>query len=138
MKNRFSKKQTSESSADVDLTPMLDVVFIMLIFFIVTASFLRETTLPLNQPDEGENKKKSEDRNFVVNIDNVGEVMVDGRRVDIRSVRALAAQYLAENPEGTAIIRAHEYATTEQYVAVADQIQQSSRRRFLLVTYAGE
>ncbi len=138
MRNRFSKKQIQDDKADVDLTPMLDVVFIMLIFFIVTASFIREATLPLNQPDEGKNNKPVDDKSFVVNIDSVGEVTVDGRRVDVRSVRALAAQYLAENTQGSAIIRAHEHATTEQYVAVADQIQKSSRRRFLLVTYSDE
>lgn len=135
MRKRKNKNNTDDK-AEIDLTPMLDVVFIMLIFFIVTASFLNESTIPLNQPDTKPNIKPLESSSLVINIDATDKVEIENRRVDIRSIRALVSQFLAENPGASTLIRAHEQASTEKYVAVANQIRQVSGSQYLLVTYS--
>lgn len=82
---------------------MLDVVFIMLIFFIVTASFVKESTLNVNVPENANAPPpppSEENKTILVQVDAQNEVFIDGRRVDIRSVRSLIAQKAAANPGG--------------------------------------
>ncbi len=134
MRKRKNKNNVDDK-AEIDLTPMLDVVFIMLIFFIVTASFLNESTIPLNQPDVSPHSITDKPSSLVINIDATDQVKIENRRVDIRSIRALVSQFLAENPGASTLIRAHEQASTEKYVAVANQIRQVSGSQYLLVTY---
>lgn len=133
---RLARASCGDEKANVDLTPMLDVVFIMLIFFIITASFLKESSLPIDQPDPSDKKTDGISQNLVINIDGRGEIEVENRRVDIRSVRSLVSRYMAENPSGAIIIRAHEWAATEKYVNVADQIQRVTKGNYVLVTYS--
>ena len=90
--------------AEVDLTPMLDVVFIMLIFFIVTASFVKEVGLDLNKPEGGANKTVAENENIFIEITNDGVIKVDRRAVDIRAVRPNIERLHAERPNGAVVI----------------------------------
>ena len=71
----------------IDLTPMLDVVFIMLIFFIVTTTFIREAGIEINRPN-AQTAQKQERVNILVAIAPNGEIWIDGQRVDIRGLRA--------------------------------------------------
>ncbi len=130
MSRRKKHKQDSEEKADIDLTPMLDVVFIMLIFFIVTASFVKEQTINVNVPDDDQvNQPPPPDSTSILIVVNAAdEVEIDGRRVDIRSVRALIAQKHAESPEAGVVVRAHEDSTAETYVAIADAAQEAMGR----------
>lgn len=135
MRKKTLSSNFDDDKAEVDLTPMLDVVFIMLIFFIVTASFLKESTIPVNQPDGKSDPLTVTPSSLVINIDAVGQVEIENRRVDVRSIRALVSQFVAENPDASTLIRAHEQASAEKYVAVVDQIQQVPGSRFVLMTY---
>ena len=120
---RKRKQQDEGDKAEIDLTPMLDVVFIMLIFFIVTASFVKERTLNVNVPENTDAPPPppdSENKTILVMVDAQNEVFIDGRRVDIRSVRSLIAQKNAANPGGGVVVRAHEESSTETYVKIAD------------------
>jgi biopolymer transport protein ExbD len=109
----------SEDEGVIDLTPMLDVVFIMLIFFIVTATFIKETGVEVNRPDASTSNKKDNTTVLVaINADN--SVWIDKRRVDVRSVRANIERLHAENPEGGVVIQADELASIKTFTVVLD------------------
>jgi len=102
------------------MTPMLDIVFIMLIFFVVTASFLKETGVDVSRPQASTAVLK-EHGNILVGITASDEVWIDRRRVDIRAVRANIERLNAENPEGAIVIQADRAAKTGLLVQVIDQ-----------------
>ncbi|MCY3814662.1 MAG: biopolymer transporter ExbD, partial [Gammaproteobacteria bacterium] len=106
------------------LTPMLDVVFIMLIFFIVTASFIKEAGIDVNRPD-APTAVRQEKANILVAISAANEIWIDRRRVDPRAVRANIERLHAENPEGSVIIQADKRAYTETLVGVMDSARQA-------------
>jgi biopolymer transport protein ExbD len=111
-----------QEEAEVDLTPMLDVVFIMLIFFIVTASFIKEVGIELNRPDAGETTKTvTENENILIQITNDGLIFVDRRNVDIRAVRANIERLHAERPNGQVVVAPGEASENGLLVEVMDQ-----------------
>ena len=100
---------------------MLDVVFIMLIFFIVTATFVKEVGLDINQPDEDKPKTVDPDKkSIVVRITNRDRLLIGGRDVDWRAVSANIARLHAENPEAPVIIQPHEESSTAALTHVMD------------------
>ena len=111
-----------DEEAEVDLTPMLDVVFIMLIFFIVTASFIKEVGLELNRPDSGESAKTvTENENILIQITNDGLIFIDRRNVDIRAVRANIERLHAERPNGQVVVAPGSASANGLLVEVMDQ-----------------
>ena len=108
-----------EENENIDLTPMLDVVFIMLIFFIATASFVKEAGIDVNRPEAATAVKK-ERANILVAISDKGEVWINKRRVDIRAVQANIERLKAENPQGSVVIQADKKATTDILIQVMD------------------
>lgn len=116
------RRRNQEEDAGIDLTPMLDVVFIMLIFFIVTTSFVKESGLDVNRPSASTSKKK-ERASILVGIAQNGDIWIQKRRVDIRSVRANIERLHAESPEGTVVIQADKLSETGILVQVMDQIR---------------
>lgn len=116
------RRRTQEEDSGIDLTPMLDVVFIMLIFFIVTTSFVKESGLDVNRPSASTAKKK-ERASILVAISQNGEIWIQKRRIDIRSVRANIERLHAESPEGTVVIQADKASETGVLVQVMDQIR---------------
>jgi biopolymer transport protein ExbD len=119
MRRRRSGRLDDE--AEVDLTPMLDVVFIMLIFFIVTASFVKEVGLELNRPEGGSTKTMAENENIFIQITNDGMIFVDRRLTDIRAVRPNIERLHAERPNGAVVIGASEGSFNGLLVEVMDQ-----------------
>lgn len=111
-----------QNEAEIDLTPMLDIVFIMLIFFIVTSTFIKEKGLDVNKPDTNlppppeEQKKK----NILVQVDNSNRIYINLSRVDIRAVEARIARLHAENPEGVVVIQSSRNAETGIIVRIYD------------------
>jgi len=116
---RGKMRQAADDEAQIDLTPMLDVVFIMLIFFIVTASFIKEAGVEVNRPEASTSNPK-ENVNILIAVTGNDEVWMDGRRIDIRAVRANVERLHAENPKGAVVIQADNTSTTETVVAVLD------------------
>ena len=117
------RTQQQEDDKVADLTPMLDVVFIMLIFFIVTASFIKEAGLEVNRPDTS----TAEFKQFISVLVAVGpdnSVWVDKKRVDIRHVRPLMEQLHSESPKGGLVIQADRDSKTEKVLAVMDAARQ--------------
>lgn len=122
MRQLFKEQQQEEST--IDLTPMLDVVFIMLIFFIVTASFVKEAGIDVNRPD-AQTAVKQDKANILIAISARNEIWIDRRMVDPRSVRANIERLHAENPQGSVVIQADEEANTKTLIAVMDASMQA-------------
>lgn len=101
---RRSRRQNDEEAA-IDLTPMLDVVFILLIFFIVTASFTQDTGVEINAP-AASTASAQENSAIRVAIDTHGQVWINRQPVDVRSVRAHLARRRAESPKAALVIEA--------------------------------
>ena len=115
---RRQRRATVEEQ-EVNLTPMLDVVFIMLIFFIVTASFVKESGLEINRPGAATAVKK-ERGNILIAISPSGQIWIDKRQVDIRALRSNIERLHAENPQGAVVIQADRDSKNGQLVAVMD------------------
>ncbi len=105
---------------EINLTPMLDVVFIMLIFFIVTASFIREAGLDVNRPDAPVTQSEPEEQNILVAISATDEIFIDRRLIDPRAVRANIERLHAENPQGSVVIQPHPRSTNKMLTTVMD------------------
>ena len=118
MKQHF-QNLVDEEEATIDMTPMLDVVFIMLIFFIVTASFVKEAGIDVNRPEAATAVKKDR-AGILIAISDKGEIWINKRRVDARAVQANIERLHAENPQGTVVIQADKKATTETLIKVMD------------------
>jgi len=116
MRNR-RKKQRKQT--EVNVTPMLDVVFIMLIFFIVTASFVKESGIDINRPGAATAERK-ERGNILVAISDTGQIWIDKRQVDPRAVRANIERLHAENPQGAVVIQADRDSKSGLVVEVMD------------------
>jgi biopolymer transport protein ExbD len=106
----------------IDMTPMLDVVFIMLIFFIVTTSFVKEAGIDVNRPSAQTAEQQSRG-NIMIAIRPNGEIWMDKRPIDVRAVRANVERMRAENPEGTVVVLADKESNTGLLVEVMDQVR---------------
>ena len=100
------RKKRGDDDSELDMTPMLDIVFIMLIFFIVTATFVKEEGFDVTRPDNQEQQVKKDKPGILVAINEAGQVFLNRRRIDVRSVRPNVERLLAENPEGSVVVQA--------------------------------
>ena len=117
---RRSRENDDESA--IDLTPMLDVVFIMLIFFIVTSSFVKESGIEVNRPTAS-TAVRQEHANILVAISHDNQIWIAKRQIDVRAVRANIERLHAENPEGAVVIQADKTSESGMLVEVMDQIR---------------
>lgn len=129
-------RRKTEEESQIDLTPMLDVVFIMLIFFIVTATFINETAINVQRPPTTEEPPDLENRNIVFQVGPNGDITLGDRRIDVRSVRANVERLRAENPEAKVIISADPKAKSEVYIKIADQSREAGIDDISLATRA--
>ena len=116
--------QAVEEAEEPNITPMLDVVFILLIFFIVTENFIKDTGLEINRPDS-ETAEITENAAILIAIGPAGEIYMDGRRIDVRQVKANVIRLMAENPQGAVVMQADEKATAEKIIAVMDEVREA-------------
>ena len=116
---RRRRQSQGEEESEVNLTPMLDVVFIMLIFFIVTASFVKESGIDVTRPSAATAEMKQRG-NILVAITANDQIWVDKRQVDPRAVRANIERLHAENPQGAVVIQADKDSKNGLLVIVMD------------------
>ena len=116
------RRNKERDDSTIDITPMLDIVFIMLIFFIVTTSFVKETGVEVNRPNAS-TAVRDERGNILIAITANDEIWIDKRRVHLRSVRANVERLKAENPEGSVIIQADKSSKTGFLVETMDQVR---------------
>ena len=115
---------STDDESEVNITPLIDIVFIMLIFFIVTATFVKEAGIDVNKPDAptAEVKKKA---NILIAIDSNNNIWLDRRKIDVRSVIPNIKRLRAENPEGSVVIQADEESKNKMLVEVMDAARQA-------------
>ncbi|AJR05911.1 biopolymer transporter ExbD [Photobacterium gaetbulicola] len=116
---RLSRPSSAREDAQVDLTSMLDIVFIMLIFFIVTSSFVRESGVEVNRP-QASNVISQKDAGIFIAITSANDVYIDKRVVDVERVQATLEHLLLEQPEASLVIQADEHAYNGTVVRVMD------------------
>jgi biopolymer transport protein ExbD len=113
------RRQSGEEESEVNLTPMLDVVFIMLIFFIVTASFVKEAGVEVNRAP-AQTAERRERGNILVAITADDQIWIDRKEVDLRSLRANIERLYSENPQGQVVIQADTASKNRLLVEVMD------------------
>lgn len=116
------RRQRDGDDTEINVTPMLDVVFIMLIFFIVTTSFVREPGIDPQRPPAETAAEKSLG-NILIAISSSGEIWMDRQEIELTDVRAMIEAILSENPESSAVIVADEDADSGVLIDLMDQIQ---------------
>ena len=134
MRGRASRPS---DEAHVDLTPMLDVVFILLIFFIVTSTFLQEEALGAEPPPPQTNAPSNPAPAIIVYIDETDQIRVNRKLTDISAVRGGMERARAENPESALIIQAHPLARTGTIIEVRDIAYDAQMERVNIVRSAG-
>ncbi|GHB08220.1 ExbD/TolR family protein [Salinicola rhizosphaerae] len=115
-------RDTSDDSTGIDLTPMLDVVFIMLIFFIVTTSFIKESGVEIDRPESSQATARP-DTQVLVAITAEGAVWVDGEAVDAHRVGARVADLVSD--DGSVVVQADRRSTTGELIEVMDRIRKA-------------
>ena len=123
--SRLVRHSSDEDESNIDLTPMLDVVFIMLIFFIVTASFVKESGYQMTRPDNANAENESDQKNIVLQVTATNEIWLNERRIDIRSVRANIERLHSENPKASLIIQSHPKAKNDTLAKISDQSREA-------------
>ena len=122
MRRRRRASGADQEHTGIDLAPMLDFVTNLLIFFIITAVFVKEAGLEVNRPTSFEQPEESDNESIQIQILESGEIWVDNRPVDVRAVRANVERMSAINPESGVLILAQDQAPTGTLVDVVDQV----------------
>ena len=115
------RHKAGAEEAEVDMTPMLDIVFIMLIFFIVTATFVNERGLDVTRPDSDEPPPQTQAVTILISISEAGVISMEGRDIDLRAVRANVERLIAENPDSSVVVQADPQSESNLLVGVMDQ-----------------
>lgn len=119
---RRSNFQSAEDDEDVNVTPLLDIVFIMLIFFIVTSTFVKEPGVEVSRPDAVTAKDRRL-ASIIVAISEDDEIWINKEQVELEEVRSQVEQLRRENPKGTAVVQADRKSKTRLLVEVVNQIR---------------
>jgi biopolymer transport protein ExbD len=122
--------------AEINITPMLDVVFIMLIFFIVTTSFVKEIGIDVNRPSNAPVKEQKISEVIAIRIDELGQISVQNRSVDVRAVRANVESALATKPEASVVVISHRDSDAGVLVQVIDQARVAGADKVSLAAMA--
>jgi len=115
-----------EDETEVDMTPMLDIVFIMLIFFIVTTSFIKEAGIEITRPNNNQSEAPPNPTSpIVIRINDTGDVSLGGRLIDVAAVQANVETARSKKPKAAVIVMVSESARTGILVRVVDQAKQA-------------
>ena len=133
MRKKRGSLSVEEDENEINLTPMLDVVFIMLIFFIVTASFIKEAGIQVERPD-APTADRQEDAAILIAISPNDEIWIDRKETDPRAVRSIIERLHAENPKGSIVIQADEESTNEMLVVVMEAAKQAGVTNVAIAT----
>ena len=117
------------------MAPMLDMVFILLIFFLVTTTFVRESGVEVNRP-AALTAEETRQSGLRLGINAAGHIYVDGQKIDVRSIRAVTERFLAQNPDGSIVIVADQKVTTGLTVKVLDQCRLAGAQRIAVAAEA--
>ncbi|MEE8157630.1 MAG: biopolymer transporter ExbD [Gammaproteobacteria bacterium] len=124
MRLPIARPSTDDEESEINLTPMLDIVFIMLIFFIVTATFIKESGIEVNRP-EAQTAQPQQRASILIAISDRNEIWINRRKIDLGSVRANVERLHAENPQGSVVIQADKESNTDTLISVMDAVRQA-------------
>lgn len=127
------RRNTGEDEEDVNVTPLLDIVFIMLIFFIVTATFIKEPGVTVQRPPADSAEEQSL-VSILVAIDSDNRIWINRKETPLEGVRAAVERLRRENPRGSAVIQADGTAHSEYLVEVLHQIRDSGVQETVAVS----
>ncbi len=133
MRRKFRR---DAGEAEINITPMLDIVFIMLIFFIVTTSFVKEVGVDVNRPSNAPVKEKKQSDVIAVRIDALGRIFVNNRLTDVRAVRANISSGLAAKPDASVVVIADRESDAGLLVGVIDQARVAGAKKVSLAAQA--
>ncbi|MFO7643984.1 MAG: biopolymer transporter ExbD [Desulfosarcina sp.] len=122
MQTISSARRSTRGSVELNIAPLIDMVFILLIFFLVTTSFVKETGVEVNRPTAATAVSQSK-ATILIGIDATDRIFFDNREVDVRAVRANVERALAENPEGAVVVVADRASTTGTAIEVMDGVR---------------
>jgi biopolymer transport protein ExbD len=127
------KRRHKPDEAEINIAPMLDIIFILLIFFIVTTSFVKEFAVDMSRPSNEPPKKEKLSDVIFVRIDDIGQIFVRDRLTDIRAVRANIVSGLALKPDASVVVAAARDADVGILVRVVDQARVAGAQQVSLV-----
>jgi biopolymer transport protein ExbD len=127
---------THGEEAEINITPMLDIVFIMLIFFIVTTSFVKEIGIDVNRPSNAPVQEQKISEVIAIRIDETGQISVGNRTVDIRAVRANIESELATKPDASVVVISDRNSDAGLLVRVIDQARVAGAEKVSLAAMA--
>lgn len=127
------RRRRSESEAEINVTPLLDIVFIMLIFFIVTTSFVHEIGVEMNRSANEPLTTEEESEIILVRIDNDGQIYIRNRQTDIRLVHANIESSLASMPDAAVVVAAARNSDAGLLVKVVDQARVAGAQQVSMV-----
>ena len=125
MKQGLSKRKDDEEAGEIDLTPMLDVVFILLIFFIVTSAFVTEAGIDVSKPEASTVEDTSGDM-ILIAVGASGDIWIDGDQIDPRFIRSRFELRLADAPNSAVIIQGDENANNEQIMLILEAAREAN------------
>ena len=137
MKKFSWQEGMDDEELNIDVTPMLDVVFILLIFFIVTASFVKEAGIDVNRP-QASTATQQENASIQVALTNDDSIWIDGRKIEQHALRANIERLHAENPKGSVVIQADKDSRNELLIAVMDSARAVGVSNVAIATADGE
>ena len=127
----MARRHATQEEPEINITPMLDIVFIMLIFFIVTTTFVRETGVTVEKPQALPAESRPQG-NILIGVDSGNQVWMNGSQIELSDVRTQVQRARAENPEGSVILISDKGARTGTLVDVMDQVQAAGVRRMAI------
>lgn len=119
MINITAVRRGKRTAAELNMAPLIDMVFILLIFFLVTTSFVKETGIDVNRPTAATAVARTQ-TTILIAIDPQNRVFMDHHEIDVRAVRANMERALAENPEGAVVVVADNASSTGTAIMVMD------------------
>ena len=126
------KRRREEEDSEINITPMMDIVFIMLIFFIVTTSFVKEISIDVNRPTKSPIKEQKKSEVISVRISGEGQIFVQDRLITLDAVRANIESNLALKPQATVVVVSDREADAGFLVKVIDQSRLAGARNVSL------
>ena len=133
MATRGASRAQENEGGEIDLTPMLDVVFIMLIFFIVTAVFIKEPGIEVNRVST-EKREQVKNQNILIALNDKGEIWIDRKKVDERAVKVTIERMQQENPLGAVVIQADGESTAGTFALVWDAAKEAGVQDIAVAT----
>ena len=133
--NSMNKQDSGD--AEINMAPLIDMIFILLIFFLVTATFVRESGVEVRRPEAATAEAKDAAGIFIA-VTRDGNIFIDKNQVDLRNVRGIVEQFLLENPSGAVMLEADRQSMTGRMVQVLDQCRMAGAENIAVSTVRSE